>query len=165
MPGNHNLILTFVQAIYLLHSTTSLNVSWYLLEKKKQSTDHHHNLLDFSIVQNYQAQCSVRRSNAFEPEALRPSRAAEISFKISRTKIFSALVVGKGKDQVRRLNAEPNLWFRFKHLLNLNAKHASGSGSVQVQDKVPGGCPEGLCITTYLPLFFNLFRGRRDPLT
>ncbi|KAJ7100369.1 hypothetical protein C8R44DRAFT_946760 [Mycena epipterygia] len=39
---------------------------------------------------------SVRRSNAFEPKALRPSRAAEISLKISLIKIFSALVVGKG---------------------------------------------------------------------
>ncbi|KAJ7267995.1 hypothetical protein C8J57DRAFT_1228601 [Mycena rebaudengoi] len=28
-------------------------------------------------------------------------------------------------------NAEPNLWSRFKHLLNLNAERASGSGSVQ----------------------------------
>jgi hypothetical protein len=30
-------------------------------------------------------------------------------------------------------NAEPNLAFRFRHLLNLNAERASGSGSVQVR--------------------------------
>jgi hypothetical protein len=66
-------------------------------------------------------------------ETPKRSENSEIMIKFTDLEGFPVQVQVRFEPISFRPNAEPNLVFRFRYLLNLNPNAASGSGSVQVR--------------------------------